>query len=184
MQIRWFRRIPRQRRLVSFGGHTAPPTSLAPSEGPKPHLAISFTCLPPVSGSDWALCWTRKVLASLCLNSVPLKRMENVLIPPFCLSVSSSSEWGIPELWLTGNVWMSCIGISYFPHAKVWALFSSCVDRRQQGWFEGQFESDTFWKLCLCFASVHQFYVFAPPPHSGSCSPSPSSVVVSALFWT
>lgn len=125
------RRILRQRRLVSFdntlagGGHTAPPTSLAPSNSPKPHLAISFICATPVSGSDWALCLTRKVLASLCLNLVPLKFMETLLIPPLCLSVCSSSEWG--NSWVvTQRERLNELHRDFIlPHAKVWELFIS-----------------------------------------------------------
>lgn len=101
---RLFRRILRQRRLagsdntLAGGGHAAPPTSLAPSKGPKPRLAISFIRPPPVSGPDWALCLSRNVLATLCLNSVPLKPMENVLIPPHVCQCAAAVNGGIPEL--------------------------------------------------------------------------------------
>lgn len=93
-----------------------------PHSSPQPRLAISFYS-PPVSGSDWALCFSRKGLASLCLNcneSVLLKFMENILIPPSCFSLCSRSavSEGNPEFWLKGSVWMSCIlifSISSFP---------------------------------------------------------------------
>lgn len=156
------------------------------SKGPEPLLAIRIICAPPVSGSDWALCLSKKVLASLCLNfnkSVQLKFMENFLIPLSCLQqhwmgkfLSSDSqgksEWAIS--YLQCKKCKSCL-LAQTPHWQtitgfiwrpVWIKYFAFLEKR--------------W---LCFVSVHQLYMYGLP-HGGNCSMSTFNVVASALFLT
>lgn len=152
-----------------------------------------FLCSPPVSSSDWALCLSRKVLASLCLNVINQFCSNLWKMSCFHLSVCHcSSSKGRNSRVLTHTELLNELYHDFKcfilpPHEKA-SEKGSCLLAQTA---HQQMISEFIWRPILIryFALLERMIllcvrssVIHAPPQCGSCSASPFHLVVLALF--